>query len=170
MTDKIYKGDVDIDFLQSNSISPNGLYYYETEPVVALNDSAFGCRVMIFETDRKKIVYDSDRAFCHELHTREQIEQWYSSHRSKIDLPRSSNLHNTQIEVVWWSKQGNMCYLLEYTPFKNRPDGYTSIFLDMSRRRIYRVDELINRFHLVDSLNLQNRNFDEEHLLRYFRG
>jgi hypothetical protein len=63
-----------------------------------------------------------------------------------------------KIQVVRWSRPGNMAYFYEF----KRNKVYDSVFLHLDGNYCFRIDERNNNFEIVKNLNLVNRTFNTD--------
>jgi hypothetical protein len=157
-----YRYKTEDSFVDVTTLSPLGKFYYKIKPFIALNKSAFGCRISFFQKDTNELIYYRSEAYAHELHDKEEIE--ISHHEMQIGQTKK-NEKDGSIMVVKWSKDGNMAYFLEYCE-TNNGNTYESVFLNLSERYCYRIDEVSNNFKIVNELNLQDREFKDAEVLK----
>lgn len=155
-----FQVDVGDGLVHINTLSPTGKYYYRIKMPVALNPSAFGCRISFF-TLSGKLIYHRKGVFAHEIHmAKEILEEQKSMER---DIPPHSR-KNISLEFVKWSKQGNMVYFLEYAA-NNSLKLFQSVLLILNENVCYRIDETIDRFQIVGHLGVEENGFDEEFVM-----
>ena len=108
-----------------NTLSPNGLFYYKIKAAKELNKSAFGCPISFYDkTD--KLIYYQKNTFAHELHSIKEQEYYRERMESnQYALPFNEPI----IKLVSWSREGNVCYFLEYSE-KSTKRNYENIFLN----------------------------------------
>ncbi len=126
------KGLINIDTLSTH----NGFYYRVQKPV-SINMSNFACRIAFYDINNLLLYYRHD-TFAH----------WLKPFQS--------------INLVFWSKQGNVVYFYEYA----RNKVYDSIFLHLQEGYCYRINEMQNNFAIVDSLQLKGMEYDEEDIIK----
>lgn len=119
------------------TLSPSEKYYYKIQKPVSINMSNFGCKISFFDNNNQLLYFRND-TFAHWL------KPWQT------------------INVVLWSKQGNMAYFYEYS--RNR--FYESVFLNLRENYCYRIDEMQNDFAFVNSLYLQDTQYDENTIIK----
>jgi hypothetical protein len=147
-------------FLNLNTSSPSGNFFYRVKTPKELNKSAFGCEIAFFDIE-KKLIYRRSRVFAHELHGKAVID----FERRQMELHTITTTDKSTIQVVSWSKQENFVYFLEHKS-GNYKKFYESVFLNLKDQNCYRIDELKDNFKIVDSLNLNDRQFDENEILK----
>lgn len=119
------------------TLSPNKEYYYRVQKPVSINMSNFACKIAFYNSD-DQLLYFRNNTFAHWL------KPWQT------------------INLVIWSKQGNMAYFYEYA----RNNVYESVFLNLKERYCYRIDELQNNFVIINGLQLKDREYDEDDVVR----
>lgn len=119
------------------TLSPSFEFYYQVQKPVSINMSNFACLIAFYNMNGN-LIYHRSSVMAHWL------EPW-----------------NT-IEVVRWSKEGDMAYMYEY----NRNEVYESVFLNLSQQVCYRINELEDNFNLVNSLNIRNMSYDETSIIK----
>lgn len=141
-----------------NTLSPSLTYYYRVQAPVALNPSAFGCKIA-FYNDKNELIYHRKDFYAHELHSLSEIEQM----RTQTFLASKSHKSNNgdSIRVVNWSKQGNAVYILEYYHW-NDVFIYESTILYLDKKYCYRINEMNNDFKIVNDLHIVEPFFDED--------
>jgi hypothetical protein len=147
--------------LNVNTLSPSGKYYYLVQEPKELNKSAFGCKIAFYTLDGE-LLYHHSKMYAHELHSKEEINNL----REKMELSQLNPpmKEGDSIEVVKWSKQGNLAYFLEYYSW-NFDKVYESVFLNLKERFCFRIDEMKNNFEIADALNLHDRKFNEDEII-----
>lgn len=148
-------------FINVNTLSPSNKFYYRLQPAQALNPSAFGCKIAFYDIS-EKLIYHRSKVYAHELHSKEEIKLAYEEMKSRIFNKR---LENDSIEVVKWSIQGNLAYFLEFYN-RNYQTLFESVFLNLNEEYCFRINELQNNFEIVDHINLKDRLFDENEVIK----
>lgn len=146
--------------LNINTLSPNKQFFYKVKKVVELNKSAFGCKVSFYDYNDYLIYYRSN-VFAYEIHDKYVIKA--ASQTLKLDRSSIAQFHG--IDVVKWSIQGNVVYILEFLN-KDETQIFDSVFINLKEQYCYRINEIENKFSLIDSLNLADRTFDENIVLQ----
>ena len=142
-----------------DTLSPSSLFYYRIQDPVALNPSAFGCKIAFYNRNNEA-VYHREDCYAHELHSNNEIK---AKQRVSIDNNKNEELESSSLKFVMWSKQGNAAYILEY--YKWNPDfTYESRFLFLGRKYSYCINESKNSFTIVDELKIIEDLFDEEYI------
>ncbi len=142
-----------------NTLSPCGKFYYKLQAPVALNPSAFGCKVAFF-TIHDELLYHRRKMFAHELHDKSELER----ERQKMNSYNFSEQgDNKTIEIVRWSKGGNMVYFLEHLSW-NQNKVFNSVFINLKDKFCYRINELDNDFEIVTQLEIKNEFYDENEI------
>lgn len=140
-----------------NTLSPSLTYYYKLQNPVALNPSAYGCKIAFYD-DKDELIYHRKDFYAHELHSASEIEQI----RTQTFLtPESYNENDRLIKVANWSKQGNAVYILEYYQ-QNVVPIYESTIIYFNKKYCYRIKEMNNDFKIVNDLNIVGSFFDED--------
>lgn len=119
------------------TLSPSKRYYYKVQKPISINMSNFASKIAFYSTNGQ-LLYFRNSTFVHWL------KPWQT------------------INLVLWSKQGNMAYFYEYA----RSNVYESVFLNLKERYCYRIDELKNNFAIVDGFKLKDREFNEGDVIR----
>lgn len=140
-----------------NTLSPSGNFYYLVQEPRSLNPASFGCKIAFFRIDNK-LIFHNKNSYAHELHNKEEVE---AIRNQKVIDPYST----ASLELVKWSYEGNMCYILEYYP-SNEVIRYESVFINLKDSYCFRIDELINNHQIIDSLKLKDKNYNEESLIK----
>ena len=152
----INKGLIDI-----NTLAPNKLFYYKVKHAKELNKSAYGCPISFYNV-AQELIYYKQNTFAHELHSIKERNYY-----RKMMETNDKNLPLTEpvIKLVNWSKQGNWCYLLEYSEI-GAIKSYQNIFLDLKNKCSYRIDDLIDNRKFVNDNDVIDSAFDENIILR----
>lgn len=124
-----------------NTLGPQATYYYRVQKPVSINMSNFACKIAFYRAN-STLIYHRHDTLAHWL------EPWQ------------------KIQMVKWSRQGNMAYFYEY----KRNEVYDSIFLHLDDNYCFRIDELKNNFEIVKSLNLIDTTFDTDSILEKFQS
>jgi hypothetical protein len=127
--------------IEINTLSPGKNFYYKVQKPLSINMSNFACRISFYDANGA-LIYYRHNTLAHWL------EPWQ------------------KIELVKWSKQGNLAYFYEY----QRNKVYESVFLNLKEKYCYRIDEMKNNFDIVHSLNLKDREFDEDEIISKLAG
>ena len=69
------------------------------------------------------------------------------------------------IELVRWSKQGNVAYYLEHFNW-NYDNIYDSVILHLQDGHCYRINEIENDFEIVGHLKMKNGMYDEDEVMK----
>lgn len=120
-------------FINIDTLGSNKNFYYLVQKPVSINMSNFACKIAFYDTNNV-LLYHRNDAFAHWL------KPWKG------------------INLVLWSKQGNVAYFYEYA----RNKIYESVFLNLKDNYCYRINEVEDNFAFVDSLHLKDREYDEE--------
>ncbi len=144
-----------------NTLSPSKSYYYIVRPPEELNKAAFGCKIAFYTID-KKLLYYRKKTYSHELHNKKEI----ASYREIMEAGKSfRNVLPPKMEIVLWSGKGNVAYMLEHYR-GNYDELYESVFLNLRELYCYRIDEIRDNFKIVDGLELKDREYDEEEVIK----
>ena len=123
-------------FINIFTLSPSGKFYYKVQKPVSINMSNFACMIIFYQIDGT-ILYHRNNVFAHWLEPRNQVN------------------------VVQWSKHGNMAYIYDY----QRNNIYDSVFLHLRDKISYSIDDLKDNLQIVKVLNLADSFYDEEHVI-----
>lgn len=149
-------GIIDVD-----TLSPSQLYYFVVRPPEELNKSAFGCKIAFYDIN-KNLLYYKKKTYAHELHNKREIAYYREIMESEKSF---KNIPSPKMEIVLWSSNGNVAYMLEFSRGSDR-GFYWSVFLNLRERYGYRIDETQNNFKIVDELNLIDGKYDEEEVMK----
>lgn len=155
---KMNKFEIDIAVVKTNTMSPNGKFFYKIQEPKAINPSAFAVKAFFLSIKNNSLIYFNSKALLHELHNKEDIQDKLKQMWDKKDfdqLPKSYTL-----DFVWWSAEGNMCYFIEYKIENNFTPSYTFVFLNLEKQMCYRIPETDSNF--IDKFNLKDKCYDEK--------
>ncbi|MBI3235036.1 MAG: hypothetical protein HYZ42_13545 [Bacteroidetes bacterium] len=127
----------------SMSVSSNGLSACHIGEFEELNKAAFGTK-FYFTDIYNRLIYYRKGAYLHELNDSGQV--------------------GVEPELLKWSKDGDSVYFLEYS-FSTKSLFYWSTIIVFSERKIYRIDENVNKFSLVNQWVIKNNLFKTEEVL-----
>ena len=146
--------------IQTNTLSPSGKFYYKLQKPNSINPASFACRIAFYDVN-EELLYHRQKTYAHEIHDKDEVE----SLTLQMKLGGSYQIENERpehksLELVRWSKQGNVAYILEYIIETHSPI-YESVFLHLQDRCCFRINESINSFEIVNQLKLKDREYDE---------
>lgn len=145
--------------LNIDTLSPSALFYYRIQNPVALNPSAFGCKIAFYNM-KDELIYHRKKYYAHELHSNDEIK----AEKEKVTLNIKNNLlENQSLKFVSWSKQGNVAYFMEYQKM-NFDVTYESVFLFFDKQYSYRINESKSDFKIIDELKVVEGIYDEHNL------
>jgi len=127
--------------IEINTLNPGKFFYYKVQRPISINMSNFACRIF-FCNMNNSLIYYRHNVLAHWLEPCQKIE------------------------LVKWSKQGNVAYLYEY----QRNEVYESVFINLKEKYCYRIDEMKNNFEIVHNFNLRDREFDEDEIISKLGG
>jgi hypothetical protein len=130
------KGLIEID-----TLGPGKKFYYRVQKPISINMSNYACKIMFFDIAHN-LLYHRQNVLAHWL------EPWQ------------------KIELVKWSKQGNLVYFYEY----KRNEIYESVFVNLRDKYCFRIDEMKNNFEIVKKLSLRDREFNEHEVIAKLQG
>lgn len=156
--------EVVLSLVKTNVLSPNKNYYYKIKEPQAINPSAFAAKIIFLSIKDDSVIYFNSKVQLHELHSKTEIERKYQEMLHKNDFDKAPK--ELSLDFVWWSSQGNICYFLEYKVRKYSKPQYESVFLNLQENYCYRIDEMQNDFAFVNSLRLQDRQYDEDTIIK----
>lgn len=156
--------EVVLSLVKTNVLSPNKNYYYKIKEPQAINPSAFAAKIIFLSIKDDSVIYFNSKVQLHELHSKTEIERKYQEMLHKNDFDKAPK--ELSLDFVWWSSQGNMCHFLEYKVREYSKPQYESVFLNLRENYCYRIDEMQNDFAIVDSLRLQDRQYDENTIIK----
>ena len=139
------------------TLSPSPAFYYRIQNPVALNASAFGCKIAFYNR-KHELIYHREDFYAHELHSAMEIEKI----REEVLLNRYPHSSESRsIKIANWSEQGNAVYILEYYKW-NDVFIYESVILYLDKKYCYRINERDNDFKTVKELQVVDQPFDED--------
>ena len=139
-----------------NTLSPSKQFFYKLQKPKSLNPAAFGCKIVFYDISNE-LVYHRKKVYAYELHDKEEIEKGRKAMEAGMPYNES---HTKKIELVRWSRQGNVAYFLEYFNW-NDYNILDSVILNLKNRVCYRINELENHFQIIDQLKLEDGVFNE---------
>lgn len=143
------------DFVEKDTVSPNGLFYYQIKNPIELNKAAFGSEIAFYNADDLLLHYKK-HTYAHMLQDPYDIEKRKQliAERRYSEIP----IHG-KIRVASWSTQGNMAYAFEYFWDKMGYPVYQDVFLDLLEGTRYVIPANVLPNNVVGSIR-QSR-FDE---------
>ena len=144
-----------------NTLSPSGNFYYCLQKPKALNPSAFGCKIAFYDIS-ENLIYHRSKFYAHELHSKQEIE--LACEEMKLAI-FNKKLEDSSIKIVKWSIQGNLAYFLEFYHW-NYEKLFGSVFLNLNEGYCFRINEIENNFEIVNHINLKDRFFDENEVVK----
>lgn len=115
-----------------------------------------------FQSGTNKLIYHRQDVFCHEIHSKKEIEGLRAKMASNTFKPTDFNNEPT---FANWSSAGNVVYFIEYYKW-NDVNVFDSVVLNLKEEYVLRIDELQNDFKIVNELGITESLFDETTVLR----
>ena len=144
-------------WIDINTLSPNEEFFYKLQHPIALNKSAFGCKVAFYSI-KNELIYHKNEFYAHELHTKEEIENIKDAIKiGRFDLIKPQ----LNMEFVKWSIEGNMVFFWEYSSW-NDLKSFESVFINLREKYCYRVDEIENDSEVISKIRPIDREYKEK--------
>lgn len=140
-------------WVDTNTLSPSGKFYYQIQKPVSLNKAAFGSRIAFFSSDRK-LLYNRNENYAHELHSEDEIARMNTL--LEINTIRNGN---TQLKFVKWSTEGNMAFFREYKSM-GKLVFYEDVFINLLAKYSFRLDTIKDKI-FTEKINPIDEAFSE---------
>lgn len=144
-----------------NTLSPSGRWYYQIKMPVSLNPAAFGCRIAFFSIDGK-LFYNRNKHYAHELHSEKEIQESLTALQN--GLIRTPQAETEPLAFVKWSEEGNMAFFREYS-LEGDFSFYEDVFINFSERYCIRLDT-IKDILIINEINPIEFCFNENETTR----